>query len=99
MDVTSYDATGGSTILPTTAPTDGAMAFAWAYDGITATPVNQTTTTMSTSQSTSTSTPVSSAPSATSSAPSVLGFESLGVRIARHLFLLCIIWLLSSTTQ
>lgn len=34
MDITSYDSTGGSTVVPSSAADDGTVVFANAFDGI-----------------------------------------------------------------
>lgn len=88
MDITSYDTTGGSTIIPTAAPSDGVYVYAWAYDGTAATPANVTATPIQT-----TIIPTSTSISSTSSAPSNTASVSLGVLMTHGLFLLYVLYL------
>ncbi|KAH8653580.1 hypothetical protein BX600DRAFT_82725 [Xylariales sp. PMI_506] len=67
MDITSYDASGGSTIIPTSAPTSGTLVLAWAYDGIAATPTTGVTITPVTPSPTTGSSATITAAASTSS--------------------------------
>ena len=75
LDVTSYDATGRATVVPTTAPDDGLVVWAIPYDGTAATPVSITSTTVSSIRSITTT---SSTASSHSTAPSGTAFAFVG---------------------
>lgn len=73
LDITTYDSTGGSSIIPYTATAGGTYVMAMPFDGITTYPTtsSSTTSTTTTTTTTTSSSTTSSAPATTSTSPAI----------------------------